>query len=111
MWMRSIWTRRMWPVSYTHLDVYKRQMMNHALDGGMSHMAVLRMLAANESNEGPVTWLRLLGLWRPVAVSYTHLDVYKRQEWEWLLPALIAMVAHLVLEPLGLGRGGRTGRL
>lgn len=37
--------------------------------------------------------------------------VGKPFEWEWLLPALIAMVAHLVLEPLGLGRGGRTGRL
>jgi len=37
------------PVSYTHLDVYKRQ-------------------AARR-------W--------PGAVSYTHLDVYKRQDWDF----------------------------
>jgi len=28
-------------------------------------------------------------------------------EWGWLLPALIAVVAHLTLEPLGLCRGSR----
>lgn len=33
--------------------------------------------------------------------------VGKPFEWEWLLPALIAVVAHLVLEPLGLGRGSK----
>jgi hypothetical protein len=53
-------------------------MLNHALDGGMSKMAVLRMLAADESNEGPVTWLRLLGLWRPVVLLVDHLDAYYR---------------------------------
>lgn len=33
--------------------------------------------------------------------------VGKPFDWEWLLPAGIAVVAHLVLEPLGLGRAGR----
>ena len=46
------------PVSYTHLDVYKRQPLSQ---GRLSAAAGLR---ADEY---------------PQAVSYTHLDVYKRQ--------------------------------
>ncbi len=60
------------------LESWVNAMLNHALDGGMSHVAVLRMLAADESNEGPVTWLRLLGLWRPVVLLVDHLDAYYR---------------------------------
>ena len=48
------------PVSYTHLDVYKRQVLGNAqLDGGV---ATLEVRAHGRH-----------------AVSYTHLDVYKRQ--------------------------------
>lgn len=60
------------------LEAWVDAMLNHALDGGMSHVAALRMLAADEANEGPVTWLRLLGLWRPVVVLVDHLDAYYR---------------------------------
>jgi len=60
------------------LEAWVDAMLNHALDGGMSKMAVLRTLAADESNEGPVTWLRLLGLWRPVVLLVDHLDAYYR---------------------------------
>lgn len=60
------------------LESWVDAMLNHALDGGMSKMAVLRMLAADETNEGPVTWLRLLGLWRPVVLLVDHLDAYYR---------------------------------
>jgi hypothetical protein len=60
------------------LESWVDAMLNHALDGGMSRMAVLRALAADESNEGPVTWLRLLGLWRPVVLLVDHLDAYYR---------------------------------
>ncbi len=60
------------------LESWVDAMLNHALDGGMSKMAVLRTLAADESNEGPVTWLRLLGLWRPVVLLVDHLDAYYR---------------------------------
>lgn len=66
------------PAIPTALASWVNAMLNHALDGGMSHMAVLRMLAADESNEGPVTWLRLLGLWRPVVLLVDHLDAYYR---------------------------------
>ncbi len=60
------------------LESWVNAMLNHALDGGMSHVAVLRVLAADEANEGPVTWLRLLGLWRPVVLLVDHLDAYYR---------------------------------
>uniref|UniRef100_UPI0037830407 hypothetical protein n=1 Tax=Prosthecobacter sp. TaxID=1965333 RepID=UPI0037830407 len=60
------------------LESWVHAMLNHALDGGMSKMAVLRMLAADTTNEGPVTWLRLLGLWRPVVLLVDHLDAYYR---------------------------------
>ncbi|MDI1312601.1 hypothetical protein [Prosthecobacter sp.] len=66
------------PAIPTALASWVNAMLNHALDGGMSHMAVLRMLAADDSNEGPVTWLRLLGLWRPVVLLVDHLDAYYR---------------------------------
>ena len=66
------------PVIPAALESWVHAMLNHALDGGMSKMAVLRMLAADESNEGPVTWLRLLGLWRPVVLLVDHLDAYYR---------------------------------
>ena len=46
------------PVSYTHLDVYKRQARRGGVLGGIALMFFL------------------------VAVSYTHLDVYKRQVCE-----------------------------
>ena len=66
------------PAIPTALESWVDAMLNHALDGGMSRMAVLRALAADESNEGPVTWLRLLGLWRPVVLLVDHLDAYYR---------------------------------
>ena len=52
------------PVSYTHLDGYKRQLM---AERGKSEAPTLFQV------NGPVG----LANWK--AVSYTHLDVYKRQ--------------------------------
>ena len=55
------------PVSYTHLDVYKRQLLMHNASAqndslrGEQHDAVYKCLSDI------------------VTVSYTHLDVYKRQ--------------------------------
>ena len=61
------------------LEAWVNALLNHALDGGMSKMAVLRVLAADPANEGPVTFLRLLGLWRPVVLLVDHLDAYYRK--------------------------------
>ena len=49
------------PVSYTHLDVYKRQVYDH-------------------KEELPELFDFILG--NDTTVSYTHLDVYKRQPQE-----------------------------
>ena len=57
-------------VSYTHLDVYKRQghckAFRTAVGGGLSELCRKRV----------------------IPVSYTHLDVYKRQILLWLANAL-----------------------
>ena len=66
------------PVSYTHLDVYKRQPLRVALSGtpvtpgGAIEIAYL--LGRHEALSRIETGIRKLE-----AVSYTHLDVYKRQ--------------------------------
>ena len=53
-------------VSYTHLDVYKRQVKRKT---GLGLSAYLRPRLFEPLGFGDVAW----------AVSYTHLDVYKRQ--------------------------------
>ena len=55
------------PVSYTHLDVYKRQAQH------------LRQLVQQFFLPGIAAALPGKTLHRIGAVSYTHLDVYKRQ--------------------------------
>ena len=64
-----------YPVSYTHLDVYKRQgikdaapawLVNQLCGSGLRAVAI----AAQQIQTGQASI---------VAVSYTHLDVYKRQ--------------------------------
>ena len=57
-------TRRLGPVSYTHLDVYKRQ-EHHGANHGR--------------NSGSVAY----SLHTCFSVSYTHLDVYKRQVYRY----------------------------
>ena len=56
-------------VSYTHLDVYKRQFQNYAL---FRYMTIYDNVAFGlELQKMPKKLIK--------AVSYTHLDVYKRQ--------------------------------
>ena len=85
----------MTPVSYTHLDVYKRQ-RQHSVDVGRRDVEALRRTAhefgaccdviTNRRDRGH--WHCGSGQWRNRrcgsngAVSYTHLDVYKRQMTE-----------------------------
>ena len=75
------------PVSYTHLDVYKRQRVLSAkaelfLPNEIIQQATIQ-LCRSRSNTFEITGNRDM-VWRegfrgPYAVSYTHLDVYKRQ--------------------------------
>ena len=58
------------PVSYTHLDVYKRQEYLIILTGNR------RQPVAQRHAVGCVQFSRS----ERIPVSYTHLDVYKRQE-------------------------------
>ena len=62
------------PVSYTHLDVYKRQAPGRALEIEVA-------LEELEEQRREVELPGLLGILEDLlkAVSYTHLDVYKRQ--------------------------------
>ena len=68
-------------VSYTHLDVYKRQsLMNYSKKYGVSRAS----RKYNKSRSYIYFWLkRWDGSVESLAVksvSYTHLDVYKRQQ-------------------------------
>ena len=81
------------PVSYTHLDVYKRQVrksrvlpvivwQNDLRQGSIAGRdAFDRDRVGNRDLLGvlPGTDLDRVGSRRSIAVSYTHLDVYKRQ--------------------------------
>ena len=79
------------PVSYTHLDVYKRQVSNGISGPEMPDLiGVTRRIAeltlANRGITATITEeyddevpVNEVIYQYPVAVSYTHLDVYKRQ--------------------------------
>ena len=59
------------PVSYTHLDVYKRQDVNSGSYSGKSNLEETVMEINREAAREIAYQLR--------PVSYKHLDVYKRQ--------------------------------
>ena len=65
------------PVSYTHLDVYKRQEQTDRLRKVQDELFTLK-----ETNSD----LKLELALKPV--SYTHLDVYKRQDGDGLVSPL-----------------------
>ena len=72
------------PVSYTHLDVYKRQLLEieRTAQGRVETMLPHMMETAGVTEElkacDPMRWVGLMNTL--TAVSYTHLDVYKRQD-------------------------------
>ena len=71
-------------VSYTHLDVYKRQVMVRQFSGNVLDGHIIKAAAVQHFSRGlspgkigHAAHFRIF-----VAVSYTHLDVYKRQPQE-----------------------------
>ena len=79
------------PVSYTHLDVYKRQVLRtfERPEGNMEPMPFT--MEDRQMVEGNVE--------QNIPVSYTHLDVYKRQPFVYALGerALIPTGLHQIL--------------
>ena len=71
------------PVSYTHLDVYKRQLLSTPETATDIDAQLLEVTSSNDilvvviANEPQSLTSQLDGIANPV--SYTHLDVYKRQ--------------------------------
>ena len=68
------------PVSYTHLDVYKRQL--HILTIEEKIVLGLNPYNLNEEDANTIRQSvidKVIRLYAPISVSYTHLDVYKRQ--------------------------------
>jgi hypothetical protein len=60
------------------LEVWMNAMLHHAQEGSAASSVPLMALAADEDHDGAVTFLRVLGLWRPVVVMVDHLDAYYR---------------------------------
>ena len=73
-------------VSYTHLDVYKRQELNHELIKFFS-LGITKSNSTFLYFDNEISYTHLYSLHFSTAfsmsispVSYTHLDVYKRQQ-------------------------------
>ena len=88
-----VWERKLigWmPVSYTHLDVYKRQVLVHPATSNEEGALLARLaaglncgnldhrIAQQDLSDGAQAQAF-------ATVSYTHLDVYKRQEFEYAI--------------------------
>ena len=65
------------PVSYTHLDVYKRQVFEILLFAYSADFGPVEVIDLTQNETIPAQIIAALN--DPCAVSYTHLDVYKRQ--------------------------------
>ena len=68
---------RVLPVSYTHLDVYKRQVCVHDLN--MRYTDCSRFAGLAHCVKVAINYVLVFSSSVLDAVSYTHLDVYKRQ--------------------------------
>jgi hypothetical protein len=60
------------------LELWMSAMLHHAQEGSAASSVPLMALAVDEDQDGAETFLRVLGLWRPVVVMVDHLDAYYR---------------------------------
>ena len=67
-------------VSYTHLDVYKRQLLGHGGAGKTTVAEAMALITGVTKRMGKVADGNTISDYDKEAVSYTHLDVYKRQQ-------------------------------
>ena len=72
------------PVSYTHLDVYKRQAQQHSCTFSAEKYNYAEIVAASinvhsANKQQPMLIAAHARSEDMIPVSYTHLDVYKRQ--------------------------------
>ena len=87
------------PVSYTHLDVYKRQQLDGAIGTVVvgDHQPLRRNEAGRASAQRDHGAHRVTGQVGPV--SYTHLDVYKRQALAFTCDLRLSASARLATGP------------
>ena len=78
-YFQKYWKYKIQPVSYTHLDVYKRQLLKGVMEElkNRGYQAVHLLVA--KDNVKALRSYDKLNFENVGAVSYTHLDVYKRQ--------------------------------
>ena len=69
------------PVSYTHLDVYKRQFSSVARRTASTIACILSVMPIPGRYPSAAAFMQaqLISV-KMLTVSYTHLDVYKRQD-------------------------------
>ena len=68
------------PVSYTHLDVYKRQFDTYTQFSTFGQVVILLLIQVGGLGLVTLTTFFNIAVGRR-PVSYTHLDVYKRQSF------------------------------
>ena len=86
-------SRYSYPVSYTHLDVYKRQVQNQTCKESTQDTFHPHKLHQSGSEENH-------GKHKYEPVSYTHLDVYKRQ-----IDTMVAILAGFIIFPAAFSVG------
>ena len=87
-------------VSYTHLDVYKRQVLRSILVQNTPQPGMIADIQSTAEMAKVAEQLK----YATIAVSYTHLDVYKRQgvcfadPAAWLTTGILLIVTYYVWE-------------
>ena len=72
-------------VSYTHLDVYKRQPMYFLYRSSRENFMSSKTISVLPRSFFTLSFIMTPEVSSAVPVSYTHLDVYKRQVYDFTL--------------------------
>ena len=95
VWFKPVSTLKgIMAVSYTHLDVYKRQVCILSCLKSVSFHSVTKVTFSELTDKEIDYYITKFKPWDKAgaygiqAVSYTHLDVYKRQISSWFISSL-----------------------